>query len=313
MTVTKKHIANVQCLLLTLRHALKQSCHWSIAWSMKLCWLLTTFQSDAASAHWHPSLVSDKHVPACRFQSVFPGASALVSFSCSHGVKVNGAYYCDVLLLKQLLSDICQAAGDFCFLVHHACARALSCCVTIRLRTSHQTRPPNKPDLSSVNYRLLGVIQECVYQKKTGDVKVVKHHWWTVVINRMTFLLTQWHIIFHKVGLKHPSGQVGNYVAVLLQIYYSICVLKISKYNAVWQSYSKNKRVQFFLPLYNVRYIIFVGADNPLLDALKPHSNGPLYSNRPWQTGRWRVGCYIWYSEEGLGELRLVPSSLYEM
>jgi len=29
-------------------------------------------------------------------------------------VKVNGAYYCDVLLLKQLLPDICQAAGDFC-------------------------------------------------------------------------------------------------------------------------------------------------------------------------------------------------------
>jgi len=28
------------------------------------------------------------------------------------GVKVNGAYYCDVLLLRQLLPDICQAAGD---------------------------------------------------------------------------------------------------------------------------------------------------------------------------------------------------------
>ena len=35
--------------------------------------------------------------------------------------------YCDVLLLKQLLSDICQAAGDFCF-QRHTCARALSCC-----------------------------------------------------------------------------------------------------------------------------------------------------------------------------------------
>jgi len=31
------------------------------------------------------------------------------------GVKVNGAYYCDVLLLKQLLLDSCQAAGDFTF------------------------------------------------------------------------------------------------------------------------------------------------------------------------------------------------------
>jgi len=38
------------------------------------------------------------------------------------GVKVNGEYdyYCDVLLLKQLLPDICQAASNFYFPVHHA-------------------------------------------------------------------------------------------------------------------------------------------------------------------------------------------------
>jgi len=51
------------------------------------------------------SLVSDKHVAAGQFQLVFPGAGALA-------VKVNDAYYCDVLLLKQLLPDVCQAAGD---------------------------------------------------------------------------------------------------------------------------------------------------------------------------------------------------------
>jgi len=79
------------------------------------------------------------------------------------GVKVNGAYYCDVLLLKQLLPYICQAAGDFCFPAHHVCAGALSCCDT-RLGTSHQTWPPNRPVLSSVEYRLLRVIQECVCQ-----------------------------------------------------------------------------------------------------------------------------------------------------
>ena len=54
---------------------------------MKLCWLLTTFQSNAASAHWRPSLVFDKHVPACRFQSVSPGAGALMWFSCSQRWK----------------------------------------------------------------------------------------------------------------------------------------------------------------------------------------------------------------------------------
>ena len=81
-----KHvIANVQCLLLALRNALKQPCHWSVAWSMKLYWLLTTLQSDTASAHWRPSPVSDEHVHTCRFQSVSPGAGALVWFSCSQG------------------------------------------------------------------------------------------------------------------------------------------------------------------------------------------------------------------------------------
>ena len=59
--------------------------------------------------------VSDKHDPACRFQSVSEGCALgrLMWFSCSQS-KVNGACYCDVLLLKQLLPDICQTAGDFC-------------------------------------------------------------------------------------------------------------------------------------------------------------------------------------------------------
>jgi len=133
------------------------------------------------------------------------------------GVKVNGAYYCDVLLLKKLLPDICQAAGDFCFPAHHACTKAQSCCDT-RLRSSHQMWPPNRPDLSSVDYRLLRVIQECLCQKQQGTSNIVDELW----------LLTEWNI-FHKVGQKHPSGEVGNYVAVLLQIYFSICVPKIIK------------------------------------------------------------------------------------
>jgi len=52
---------------------------------MKLCWLLTIFQSDAISDNGRTSLVSDKHVPAFRFQSVSPGAGVLVWFSCSQG------------------------------------------------------------------------------------------------------------------------------------------------------------------------------------------------------------------------------------
>ena len=40
------------------------------------------------------------------------------------------------------------------------------------------------------------------------------------------------------------------------------------------------------------------------MGTLKPHSNGG------WYTGRWWVGCYIWYSEEGPGWAAAPPSTL---
>jgi len=113
---------------------------------------------------------------------------------------VNGAYYCDVFLLKTFLPDICQAAGDFCFPAHHTCARTLSCCDT-RLRTSHQTWPLYRPDLSSVDYRL----PSHSGMRLSETTRDVKHRWWAVVIQN-DILLTEWHIIFHKVGPKHQSG-----------------------------------------------------------------------------------------------------------
>ena len=148
------------------------------------CRLLTMFQSVAASVHWwHPSLVSDKHVSACRFQSVSPCSlwrTGLVFMQ--PGVKVNGAHYCDVLLLQQLLPDICQASCWRCFPTYHACTRALYCCDT-RLRTSHKTWPHNRPDFSSVDYRLLSHSG----MRLSETARDVKHRWWAVVIDRKTF------------------------------------------------------------------------------------------------------------------------------
>jgi len=74
-----------KCLPLALKHALKQSHHWSITLSMKLCWLLTIFQSDAISAHWRPSLITDKLVPAYRFQLASPGFRILCGFHAARG------------------------------------------------------------------------------------------------------------------------------------------------------------------------------------------------------------------------------------
>ena len=83
------------------------------------------------------------------------------------GVKVNDAYYCDISRLKQLLPDICQAAGDFVLL--SSVSRMRNSTELLRHKTLDFTSdmwPPNRPDLSSVDYRLLGAIQGCVYQKQ---------------------------------------------------------------------------------------------------------------------------------------------------
>jgi len=52
---------------------------------------------------------------------------------------------------------------------------------------------------------------------------------------------------------------------------------------------------------------------NPLIGTLKPQSNWQLYGD--WYTGRWWVGCYISYSEDGPGRAAAPPSpsSLYQM
>jgi len=155
---------------------------------MKLCWLLTTYQSHAASAHWRPSLVSDKHIPVWQCVSVSVDLQVLVHW-CGFHADRGESEWCILLwcLAAQTvaanLPDICQAAGDVCFPAHHAYARALSCCDT-RLQTLHQTWPPNRPDLSSVDYRLLRIIQECVCQITARDVK---HCGWAMFINRMIF------------------------------------------------------------------------------------------------------------------------------
>jgi len=146
-----------------------------------MCWLLSTFQSDAASAHWRRSLVSDKHVHASRFQSASPGSGVVFM---QPGVKVNGAYYCNVWLLKQLLqyssSMCCQTAGDFLL---SSAPRVHKSTEPLRHKTPNFTPdmwPPNRPDLSPVDYRLLshlGIQQ--------GMSNIVDELW----------LLTEWHIV----------------------------------------------------------------------------------------------------------------------
>jgi len=171
--------------------------------------------------------------------SVLVGVS---SFWCT-GLVFIQPYYCDVLLLKQLLPEVCQAAGDFNFPVHHACARALSCCNT-RLRThnnnddkiyrvplcarcvaSEQARPEccRLEDMNSS-------FRNAFIRNSNGHQTL---NIYECLFNEL-WLLTKWCIIFHKVGQKHPSGEVGSFCCKLTSV--SVCQ-KLLLYSAVWQSY----------------------------------------------------------------------------
>jgi len=64
-------------------------------------------------------------------------------------MKVNDVYYCDVVLLKQLLPDICQAAGEV-----SSAPRVGKRTELLRHKTLDFTPdvwPPNRPDLSPVD------------------------------------------------------------------------------------------------------------------------------------------------------------------
>ena len=125
---------------------------------MKFCLCMTTFQSDAASAHQRFSViaaVSDKHVHAFPFQSVSPGFgfAVVVWFSCSRGENEwCMLLYCDVLLVKQSRPDILLSCRR---LLHSSAPRVRKSTELLRHKTPDFTPdvwPPNRPDLNPIDY-----------------------------------------------------------------------------------------------------------------------------------------------------------------
>ena len=96
------------------------------------------------------------------------------------GVKVEIAYYRDILLLHQILqSDIWQAMCPCVFQQDSAPAhRARATVEYLRQATpefiSPDLWPPNSPDLNPVDYKIWGCVQERVYQKPIRDVDQLK-------------------------------------------------------------------------------------------------------------------------------------------
>ena len=89
------------------------------------------------------------------------------------GVKVNGQYYCDVLLSQQMIPAIKQVAGDI-FVFQQDSAPAYRARDTFQLLQREREReretldfigpdlwPPNSPDPNPVDYKIWGVSSEC--------------------------------------------------------------------------------------------------------------------------------------------------------
>lgn len=96
------------------------------------------------------------------------------------GVKINGDYYRDVLLMQEMLPVIREISGEF-FILQQDGAPAHRARDTVKLLEretptfiSPEMWPPNSPDLNPVDYRIWGVMQQRVYQKKISTVGELK-------------------------------------------------------------------------------------------------------------------------------------------
>ena len=96
------------------------------------------------------------------------------------GVKINGAYYYDVLLDQHLLPAIRSVAGDlFTFQQDNAQAQQARDTVEFLSRNtpdfiSALLWPPDSPDLNPVDHEVWGVLQQCVYRSRIRDVDHLK-------------------------------------------------------------------------------------------------------------------------------------------
>jgi inhibitor of nuclear factor kappa-B kinase subunit alpha len=96
------------------------------------------------------------------------------------GVKVNGAYYRDVLLMQKMMTAIRRMSEDF-FVFQQDSAPADRAQDTVALLPRETAEliepelwPANSSDLNPVDYRIWGVIQERVYQTSIRDIDDLK-------------------------------------------------------------------------------------------------------------------------------------------
>ena len=94
----------------------------------------------------------------------------------ARGVKINDAYYRDVLLGQHLLPAI-RSVGDV--FTYNAPAHRAGDIVEFLSRNTPDfitplPWPPNSPDLSPVDYEVWSVLQQCVYHSRIRDIDHLK-------------------------------------------------------------------------------------------------------------------------------------------
>jgi len=131
-------------------------------------------------------------------------------------------------------------------------ARATSCCDP-RLRTSRQTWPPNRPNLSSVDYKLLRVIQECFYQKQQGTSNIVDELW----------LLTEWHFI-SRMAYYISQGRVETLIrrgwqlccSSVVNLFHYVCAKNYRNIMRFHKVIAKIKGCNFFVPQCTIAFAL---------------------------------------------------------
>lgn len=91
------------------------------------------------------------------------------------GVKINGDYYRNTLLLQKLLPDIKGLSDYFIFQQDGAPAHRARETVELLQRCTPDfipptLWPPNSPDLNPVDYKIWSIIQEKVYKSRVTDI-----------------------------------------------------------------------------------------------------------------------------------------------
>jgi len=96
------------------------------------------------------------------------------------GVKVDGAYYRDVLLTQQLLPAVRGISGEY-FTFQQDSVPAHRARETIRLlepaapaSISPDLWPPNSPDVNAVDYKNWRAMQQRWYETRVDDVEELK-------------------------------------------------------------------------------------------------------------------------------------------